>query len=205
MKKKTSPRADNLGAGACSWPRSDPLMIKYHNREWGRPVYSDRKIFEFLVLESAQAGLSWITILRKREGYKKAFANFDPRSVACFGKRDALRLLKNPDIVRNRLKIEATINNAKKFLEVAREFGAFSKYMWSFVGNLSTDGRRQSMKDIPAVTRESEIFAIDLKKRGFKFLGPTVVYAHMQAVGMANDHITTCPCYKEIKKKYRSV
>src|SRR3989344_1031814 len=134
MRKKTSPRARVPSAGACSWPKTDPLMKRYHDKEWGKPVRNDRKIFEFLVLESAQAGLSWSTILRKREGYRRAFADFVPSLVARFGKRDVTRLLKNPNIIRNRLKIEATINNAKKFLEVQKEFGTFGKYMWWFVG-----------------------------------------------------------------------
>jgi len=167
-------------------------MVRYHDKEWGRPVRNDRKIFEFLVLESAQAGLSWLTILRKREGYRRAFANFDPKKIAKFGKRDVARLIKDSSIVRNRLKIEATINNAQKFLEVQKEFGTFSKYMWGFVRGKPIDGRRKNLKDLPAVTKESEVFAKDLKRRGFKFLGPTIIYAHMQAVGMANDHILSC-------------
>ena len=176
-------------------------MIKYHDMEWGVPVYEDRKIFEFLVLESAQAGLSWRTILHKRSGYKKAFANFDYKKVAKFNTKDVARLIKNPDIIRNRLKIESTINNAKRFLEVQKEFRSFSNYMWSFVNGKTIDGKRKTLKDLPAVTKESEIFAKDLKIRGFKFLGPTVIYAHMQAVGMVNDHITDCYRYKEIKNK----
>jgi len=163
------------------------------------PVTSDRRIFEFLVLESAQAGLSWLTILRKREGYRRNFANFDPKKVAKFSKKDVARLLKDASIVRNRLKVEATINNAKKFLEVQKEFGTFSKYMWSFVGSKPIDGKRKSLKDLPAITKEAEAFSKDLKNRGFKFLGPTTIYAHMQAVGMANDHITSCFRYKELK------
>ncbi|MBI3576564.1 MAG: DNA-3-methyladenine glycosylase I [Deltaproteobacteria bacterium] len=187
----------------CEWPTSDPLLIKYHDKEWGAPIKNDRKIFEFLVLESAQAGLSWITVLRKREGYKKAFAGFDPKKVAQFTKRDVVWLLKNPGIIRNRLKIEATINNAKRFLEVQKEFGNFSKYMWSFVKGKPIDGKRKKLKDLPAITKGAEIWAKDLKKRGFKFLGPTVCYAHMQAVGMANDHTIDCFRYAEIMSKYR--
>lgn len=183
----------------CEWPTSDPLLIEYHDREWGATVKSDRKIFEFLVLESAQAGLSWITILRKREGYKKAFAGFDPKKVARFTKRDVARLLKNPNIIRNRLKIEATINNAKRFLEIQMEFGSFSTYMWDFVGGAPMDGRRKCLQDLPAITKEAEVFAKDLKTRGFKFLGPTVVYAHMQAVGMVNDHTLDCFRYEQLK------
>lgn len=204
MRKRTSPRSGDSRTGACSWPAGEPLMVKYHDREWGKPIRSDRKIFEFLVLESAQAGLSWRTILYKREGYRKAFANFNPHLVAQFGKRDVTKLLKNPGIVRNRLKIEATINNAKKFLEVQKEFGTFSKYMWSFVGDKTVDGKRKYLKNLPAFTKESEIFALDLRKCGFKFLGPTVVYAHMQAVGMVNDHVQTCFRYKELKKLVKS-
>ena len=183
----------------CSWPKGEPLMVKYHDKEWGKPVRRDRKIFEFLVLESAQAGLSWLTILRKREGYRHAFADFEPSSVARFGKQDITRLLDNPNIVRNRLKIEAAINNAKRFLEVQKEFGTFSKYMWSFVKGRPIDGKRQSLKDLPATSKESETFTKDLKRRGFKFLGPIVIYAHMQAVGMVNDHVLSCFRHKELK------
>ncbi|OHB04642.1 MAG: DNA-3-methyladenine glycosylase [Candidatus Zambryskibacteria bacterium RIFCSPLOWO2_01_FULL_43_17] len=185
----------------CKWPNTDLLMISYHDKEWGVPIFNDRKIFEFLVLESAQAGLSWRTILYRREGYKKAFANFDYRKVAKFTKRDVMRLLKDARIIRNRLKIEATVNNAQKFLEVQKEFGSFAKYMWSFVGSQQIDGKRKTLKDLPAITPEAEIFAKDLKLRGFKFLGPTIVYAHMQAVGMVNDHTQDCFRYKEIKRK----
>ena len=176
-------------------------MLHYHNKEWGVPIHNDRKIFEFLVLESAQAGLSWRTILHKRGGYKKLFANFDPEKIARFNKKKVLKLLETPSIIRNRLKIESTINNAIKFIEVQKEFGSFSKYMWSFVGGKSIDGKRKTLKDLPAVTKEAEQFAKDLKKRGFKFLGPTVVYAHMQAVGMVNDHIVSCFRYRDLKNK----
>ncbi len=185
----------------CEWPGNDPLMIRYHHEEWGVPVHDDRKLFEFLVLESAQAGLSWKTILHKREGYRKLFAAFDPKKVARFDKQDIERCLKNPAIIRNRLKIEATVNNAKRFLEVQKECGSFSDYMWQFVDGKPIDGKRKSLKEIPAITKEAELWAKDLKKRGFKFLGPTVIYAHMQAVGMANDHIVDCFRYKEIKKR----
>ncbi|MBI3354760.1 MAG: DNA-3-methyladenine glycosylase I, partial [Nitrospirae bacterium] len=140
----------------CEWPTSNPLLVKYHDKEWGVPVKNDKKIFEFLVLESAQAGLSWITVLRKREGYKKAFAGFDPKRVAQFTKQDVARLIKNPAIIRNRLKIEATINNAKRFLEIQKEFGSFSKYMWGFVKGMPMDGKRKKLKDLPAVTKEAE-------------------------------------------------
>ncbi len=200
MSKRTSPRPRAPRAEACSWSASDPLMEKYHDHEWGMPVCNDKKIFEFLVLESAQAGLSWRTILYKREGYRKAFANFDPKKVARFKKTHVAKLIKNPKIVRNRLKILATVNNAKRFLEVQREFGTFSKYMWSFVKNKPIVGKRKHLKHLPAMTRESDVFSKDLKVRGFKFLGSTIVYAHMQAVGMVNDHVQTCFRYKELKR-----
>ncbi len=190
----------------CPWAGNDPLMIKYHDTDWGVPVKNDRKLFEFLVLESAQAGLSWKTILHKRVGYKKLFANFDYKKIAKFTQRDVARLMKDSSIIRNRLKIEATINNAQKFMEIQKEFGrpalsgveGFSKYAWSFVKNKPINGRRKTMKDIPAVTSEAENFAKDLKKRGFKFLGATTIYAYMQAVGMVNDHTINCFRYKEI-------
>ncbi|TAL48779.1 DNA-3-methyladenine glycosylase I [Patescibacteria group bacterium] len=185
----------------CEWPTGDKLMLRYHDREWGVPVHNDRKIFEFLVLESAQAGLSWRIILHRRHGYKKAFANYNPKKVAKFSKKDAARLLKDTGIIRNRLKIEATINNARRFLEIQKEFGSFAKYMWSFIGGKPIDGKRKTLKDLPAVTREAEVFAADLRRRGFKFLGPTVVYAHMQAVGMVNDHVVECFRYREIKRR----
>ncbi len=181
----------------CDWPGEDALMIKYHDEEWGVPVYDDKKLFEFLVLESAQAGLSWKTILYKREGYRKLFAGLDVKKVALFGSKDVAQLLKDAAIVRNHLKIEATINNAKKILEIQKELGSFSKYMWQFVGGKPVDGKRKTMKDIPAITEEAELFSADLKKRGFKFLGPTIIYAFMQAVGMVNDHVVGCFRYRK--------
>ena len=185
----------------CSWPNNDSKMIAYHDKEWGVPVWNDRKIFEFLVLESAQAGLSWRTILYRRDGYKKAFTNFDYKKVAKFTKRDVARLLKDAGIIRNKLKIEATINNAKRFLEIQKEFGSFAKYMWRFVGDKQIDGKRKTLRDLPAITSEATGFSNDLKRRGLKFMGPTIVYAHMQAVGMVNDHMKDCFRYKEIKNK----
>lgn len=182
----------------CEWAGEDFLMINYHDTEWGVPAYDDRKIFEFLVLESAQAGLSWKTILHKREGYKKLFAEFDPNRIAKFNQKDLEKLLQDSSIIRNKAKIEAAINNAKRFLEIKQEFGSFSKYMWQFVNGKPVDGKRKKMSDIPAITKEAEVFAKDLKKRGFKFLGPTTIYAHMQAVGMVNDHAMYCFRYKEI-------
>jgi DNA-3-methyladenine glycosylase I len=183
----------------CSWPTvGDKLYEDYHDLEWGVPVYKDQKIFEFLVLESAQAGLSWRTVLYKRENYRKAFAGFDPKKVARFTAKDVEKLLKNAGIIRNRMKIEAAINNAKRFLEVQKEFGTFSEYIWGFVGHKTIRNRWKTIKDLPAVTPEAEALAKDLKKRGFKFLGATVVYAHMQATGMVNDHCVDCFRYKEV-------
>ncbi len=180
----------------CGWPGNDLLMQRYHDEEWGVPVYDDKKIFEFLVLESMQAGLSWRTILYKRENFRKAFAKFDYKKIANFDKADVVRLLKDEGIIRNRLKIAAVINNAKRFMEVQKEFGTFAKYMWQFVKDKPVVGKRKTMKDIPAVTKEAEVWAKDLKKRGFKFLGPTTIYAHMQASGMVNDHLMSCFRYK---------
>lgn len=183
----------------CSWPTpGDKLYEDYHDEEWGVPVYDDRKIFEFLVLESAQAGLSWITVLRKRENYRKAFAGFDPVKVSKFTSKDVTRLLKDAGIIRNRMKIEAAINNAARFLEIQKEFGSFSKYIWGFVGGKPIKNRWKTLKDLPAKTKEAEALSKDLKDRGFKFLGPTVIYAHMQATGMVNDHMMDCFRYKEL-------
>ncbi|MGQ0534996.1 MAG: DNA-3-methyladenine glycosylase I [Methanobacteriota archaeon] len=167
-------------------------MVRYHDREWGVPVRSDRKIFEFLVLEAFQAGLSWRTILHRRAGFRKAFAGFDFAKVARFGSRDVRRLTADAGIIRNRAKILATIENARRFLEVRREFGTFSRYMWSQVDGKSMRHTIRTIKDYPATTPEAVAWAKDLKRRGFKFLGPTVVYAHMQATGMVNDHAVTC-------------
>lgn len=184
----------------CGWGLGNALMLKYHDEEWGLPVDDDRKQFEFLILESAQAGLSWSCILNKRENYRKAFAGFDPKKVAKFGAADTKRLLNDAGIVRNRLKIDAAINNAKRFLEIQKEFGSFSNYIWAFTNSLKTT-RRKSLKDLPAVTAESEALSKDMKKRGFKFLGPTVLYSHMQAVGMVNDHLVSCFRHKEVERE----
>ncbi len=182
----------------CAWVNEDePLYLEYHDKEWGRPVRDDQTLFEFLVLESAQAGLSWITILRKRENYRKAFASFAPEKVAKFSEKKIVSLLKDPGIVRNELKIRAAINNAKRFLEVQKEFGSFSNYIWAFVDYKPIDGKRKTSKQIPATSKVSDALAKDMKKRGFKFLGSTTLYAHMQATGMVNDHLTTCFCYKK--------
>jgi DNA-3-methyladenine glycosylase I len=177
----------------CPWPGAEqPLYLAYHDEEWGVPVRNDRKIYEFLVLESFQAGLSWWIILRKRENFRKAFAGFDYAKVARFGTRDVVRLMKDAGIVRNRAKIHAAIENARRFIEVRREFGTFSKYMWSWVGGKPLVHAFKSLKDYPVTIPEAEAWAKDLKRRGFRFLGPTVVYAHMQAVGMVDDHVLGC-------------
>ena len=176
----------------CAWAGNDPLMIAYHDREWGVPMHDDRALFELLVLEGAQAGLSWSTVLKKREGYRRAFVGFDPRKVARFGRRDVARLMADAGIVRNRLKIESTIENARHVLEVAREHGSFDRYLWSFVGSAPVRGRRRSLGDVPATTPESDALSKDLKRRGFRFVGSTIMYAFMQAVGMADDHVAGC-------------
>ncbi|MSR85498.1 DNA-3-methyladenine glycosylase I [Candidatus Uhrbacteria bacterium] len=177
----------------CPWVTSgDPLYIDYHDHEWGVPVRDDRLIYEFLVLETFQAGLSWRTVLHKRKNFEKAFAGFDYRKVARFDQRKVTSLLKDAGIIRNRLKIEAAINNAKKFLEVQKEFGTFEKYMWSWVKGKPIKHKIKTAKDYPVHIPEAVAWSKDLKNRGFKFLGPTVVYAHMQAVGMVNDHVTAC-------------
>lgn len=176
----------------CSWCGDDPLYVKYHDEEWGKPVHNDRTHFEFLILESAQAGLSWITILRKREGYREAFAQFDPEKVARFTEADVDRLLQNPGIVRNRRKIEAAIKNAKAFLAIQEEFGSFDAYLWSYVNGAPVVGNWEKEADIPAKTPLSEQLSKDMKKRGFSFLGPVIMYAHLQAVGVVNDHIQAC-------------
>ena len=185
----------------CPWPPTDdPLYLAYHDTEWGVPVHDDLKLFEFLVLEAFQAGLSWRCVLYKRENFRAAFAKFDYRKVARFTARDVKRLMKDEGIVRNRAKIEATINNAQRFIEVRKEFGTFAKYMWSWVGGKPLVNRLRTMKDVKPFSPEALAWAKDLKQRGFKFLGPTVVYAHMQAVGMVNDHLVDCFRYKEVLK-----
>ncbi|QQS35936.1 MAG: DNA-3-methyladenine glycosylase I [Ignavibacteriales bacterium] len=183
----------------CPWPSDDKLMIKYHDNEWGVPVHSDKKLFEFLILEGFQAGLSWRTILYKRENFRKAFDGFDFNKVALYNKRKVSSLLKDEGIIRNKLKIEAAVTNAKAFLQVRKEFGTFDKYIWSFVNHKPVINKFKSLKEIPAKTGLSDIISIDLKKRGFKFVGSTIVYAHMQATGMVNDHMTYCFCYKRKK------
>lgn len=184
----------------CGWCLSNPIYIKYHDEEWGVPVYDDRTLFEFLILEGAQAGLSWLTILKRREGYREAFDHFDVKKVACYDKKKIAALLKNPGIIRNRLKIHSAVSNAKAFLKVQEEFGSFSKYQWQFVGGKPLRNQLKSLKDIKPTTKESDAFSKDLKKRGFNFVGSTIMYAHMQAVGMVNDHLISCFRFKELKK-----
>ena len=182
----------------CAWAGTDPLMVAYHDREWGVPVHDDSRLFEFLVLEGAQAGLSWQTILRKRENYRRAFARFDPDRVAAFGAADVRRLLADPGIVRNRLKVQGAIKNAKAFLAVQAEFGSFDAFMWSFVGGRPKRNARRRIKDVPARTPESDALSKALIKRGFTFVGSTICYAHMQAVGMVNDHLVDCFRYRQV-------
>ena len=184
--------------GRCAWCGSSKLMTEYHDREWGVPLHNDKKLFEFLILEGAQAGLTWQTILNRRENYRKSFDNFDPRKISRYTKKDANSLLKDSGIIRNRLKIEATIANAKRFLEIQKEFGSFDRYVWLFVNNKTIKNRFKSLNDIPASTKESDLMSKELKKRGFRFVGPTICYAFMQAVGMVNDHLTGCFRYDEV-------
>jgi DNA-3-methyladenine glycosylase I len=176
----------------CDWVGSDPLYVEYHDTEWGVPQHDDRKLFEFLVLEAAQAGLSWLTILRKRENYRSAFAGFDPERVARFNRRSIERLLRDPGIVRNRQKVEAAVANAHAFLAVQEEFGSFARYVWRFVDGAPIQGRWRTTRHVPAKTPESERMSKDLIQRGFRFVGPTICYAHMQATGMVNDHQLDC-------------
>ena len=182
----------------CVWANSGELMTAYHDEEWGVPVHDDRKLFEFLILEGAQAGLNWQTVLTKRENYRKAFKNFNPLIISRYGEKEVKDLLNNSGIIRNKLKIEATINNAQKFLEVQKEFGSFDKYIWEFVGGKPLKNRWQSLKHLPAQTEQSGLMSKALKKRGFKFVGSTICYAFMQAVGMVNDHTTDCFRYNEL-------
>ena len=182
----------------CPWPSDDELMIEYHDKEWGVPLHNDKKLFEFLILEGFQAGLSWRTILHKRENFRKAFDNFDFNKVAKYNRRKISSLLKDERIIRNKLKIESAITNAKAFIQVRKEFGTFDKYIWGFVDGKPIKNKFKSLKQLPAKTDLSDKISKDLKKRGFKFVGSTIVYAHMQATGMVNDHITTCFRYKNL-------
>lgn len=177
----------------CSWAGTDLLYVKYHDEEWGVPLHDDRRLFEMLTLEGAQAGLSWITILRKRPAYRKAFDSFNPRKIARYDAKKTRALMADAGIVRNRLKIDSTVTNARAFIGVQKEFGSFDTYIWQFVGGTPVDNRRKTMKDVPASTPESDAMSKDLKKRGFRFVGTTICYAFMQATGMVNDHIAGCP------------
>jgi DNA-3-methyladenine glycosylase I len=182
----------------CEWAGTDPLMLDYHDQEWGAPSHDDRFLYEMLTLEGAQAGLSWITILRKREGYRHAFAGFDAARVARFDRRRVERLLADPRIVRNRLKVESAVNNAARVRELEQELGSFDAYLWSFVDGVPLQGRRRRLGDLPAETPLSRDLSRDMKRRGFRFVGPTVCYAFMQAVGLVNDHVKGCFRYAEL-------
>ncbi|SFS54505.1 DNA-3-methyladenine glycosylase I [Lutibacter maritimus] len=182
----------------CNWCGTDPLYIEYHDTEWGVPIYEDAKLFEFLILETFQAGLSWITILRKRENFRAALDNFDYKLISNYNQTKIDELLLNAGIIRNKLKIKATITNAQAFMQIQNEFGSFSTYIWSFVNNVPIKNSWNSMSDVPATTVLSDTISKDLKKRGFKFVGSTVIYAHMQATGMVNDHIKDCFRYQEV-------
>ena len=183
----------------CQWAGTDPVYVKYHDREWGVPVHSDRKLFEFLILEGAQAGLSWITILKRRPGYRQAFDNFDFNKVALYRENKVKQLLKDTGIIRNELKIRSAIKNARAFIEIRNEFGTFNKYIWSFVDGVPIQNQWSSMKQLPAKTELSDIISKDLKRRGFSFVGSTIIYAHMQATGMVNDHEQGCFRHREIR------
>jgi DNA-3-methyladenine glycosylase I len=182
----------------CTWCGTDPLYVEYHDKEWGKPVHDDATIFEFLILETFQAGLSWITILRKRENFRKAFDHFDYKKIAAYSENKYEELLQDAGIIRNKLKIKATITNAQLFMDVQKEFGSFSKYIWSFTNGKPIKNKFKHMSQIPATTELSDQLSKDLKKRGFKFVGSTVIYAHMQATGMINDHTTDCFRYNEV-------
>ncbi|MBI5661784.1 MAG: DNA-3-methyladenine glycosylase I [Ignavibacterium album] len=185
----------------CPWPKDDELMIKYHDEEWGVPAHNDRKLFEFLLLEGFQAGLSWRTILHKRKNFRKAFDNFDFNKIAEYDKRKINSLMKDEGIIRNKLKIQAAVTNAKAFIQIRKEFGTFDKYIWSFVNYKPIINKFKSLEELPARTELSDKISDDLKKRGFKFVGSTVIYAHMQATGMVNDHLVSCYRHKKLNRK----
>jgi len=194
-----------MAVSRCGWATNDPLYIAYHDSEWGTPLHDDRGLFELLILEGAQAGLSWITVLRKRESYRAAFDNFEPPRVARYGEREFAQLLDNPGIIRNRLKIEAAVVNAKACIEVQRHFGSFDTYIWQFVNHTPLQNARRSLRDIPSSSNESDAMSKDLKKRGFKFVGTTICYAFMQATGMVNDHIVDCFRHAELASPANTV
>ncbi len=184
----------------CAWPTDDALMIAYHDVEWGVPLHDDRKLFEFMVLDAVQAGLSWRTVLYKRENYRKALHSFDPAKIAAYKDKDVARLLGNAGLIRNRLKMAAIVENAKRFLEVQKEFGTFDKFIWQFTGGKMMVNRHKTIRDIPAMSAEAEAMSKELKARGFKFVGPTICYAFMQAAGMVNDHTIDCFRHKQLLK-----
>lgn len=190
----------NTNVVRCEWCEGDEIYTKYHDKEWGIPLHSDRKLFEFLILEGAQAGLSWITVLKKRKTYRQVFDQFDFNKVANYKEAKIQSLLKNPGIIRNKLKIRATVKNAQAYIKIREEFGTFNKYIWKFIDGEIMQNSWKSLKDIPAQTELSNIMSKDLKKRGFTFVGPTICYAFMQATGMVNDHVVDCYRYKELKK-----
>jgi len=185
----------------CPWCENDELYVTYHDEEWGVPVHEDKKHFEFLILEVSQAGLSWLTVLRKRENYRKVYDNFDPAKIAKYDDKKIIQLMNDPGIVRNLRKIEASVNNAKKFLEIQERYGSFDSYIWSFVNNKPVINSRKSDSEIPSKTELSDMISNDLKKRGFKFIGSTIIYAHLQAIGIVNDHIVDCFRYDQLIKK----
>ncbi len=191
----------HLSGRRCQWAGSDPLYTAYHDLEWGVPSHDDRHLFEMLILEGAQAGLSWITILRKRDNYRKAFSNFDPARIARFDRKRMATLLRNPGIVRNHLKIHATVQNAKAFLAIQKEFGTFNAYIWQFIGGSPRQNRWRTLRDIPPKSPESDAMSKDLKKRGFSFVGSTICYAFMQATGMVNDHTVDCFRYRQLHRR----
>ncbi|MDX9881784.1 MAG: DNA-3-methyladenine glycosylase I [Prolixibacteraceae bacterium] len=183
----------------CSWSVKDPLYIQYHDEEWGVPVHDDKKLFEFLILEGVQAGLSWLTVLRKRENYRKAYDDFEVEKVAAYGQDKIDELMNNEGLVRNKLKILASINNAQRFIGIQKEFGSFDRYIWGFIGGETIVNHWESLSQIPATSPVSDAISRDMKKRGFKFVGSTIIYAHMQATGMVNDHLTSCFRHREIR------
>ena len=183
----------------CPWPGDNPLMIEYHDLEWGVPLHNDRKIFEFMVLDAFQAGLSWAIVLKKREGFREAFDNFEPEKIARYSEKKIQKILTDPAIIRNKLKVYATVTNAKQFLAVQKEFGTFDKYIWQFTGGKTIHNKWKHLKQVPAKTKESDAMSKDLLQRGFKFVGSTICYAFMQAAGMVNDHMTYCNHYKKVK------
>jgi DNA-3-methyladenine glycosylase I len=183
----------------CAWPGDNQLMIEYHDKEWGVPLHNDRKLFEFMVLDAFQAGLSWSIVLKKREGFRDAFDNFEAEKIARYSEKKIQKILANPEIIRNKLKVHSTVTNAKQFLNVQEEFGTFDKYIWQFTGGKTIHNKWKTTKEVPAKTKESDAMSKDLLQRGFKFVGSTICYAFMQAAGMINDHMTYCEQYKKVK------